>query len=124
MFLFATCKAGRPRASVGAMRLNIGSRSEDPLLSADGRYVAFVSTATNLAPPAPGLSAGSAPGDLYVRDLGGGETTCVSSNARTLVPSASSLPCLNHVISSDGQWVVFTCGGYVLRYNAQTGVTT
>jgi Tol biopolymer transport system component len=112
------------RASVGAMRLNIGSRSEDPLLSADGRYVAFVSTATNLAPPAAGLSAGSAPGDIYVRDLGGGQTTCVSSNARTIVPSASSLPCLNHVISSDGQWVVFTCGGYVLRYNAQTGVTT
>jgi Tol biopolymer transport system component len=98
-----------------------GSKCEDPVLSSNGRYVAFFSTghfpmtasATNPMPP----------GDVYLCDLIAGQTTCITSNARTVVPSSPSLPCLNHAMSSDGQWAAFTCGNYVFRFNTQTAAT-
>lgn len=72
-------------ASVGAVSTNravaLGG-SEAPDISADGRYVAFFSTATNLVP---GVPPG---GDLYVRDLTAGTTIWASTGARSLAQSA------------------------------------
>jgi Tol biopolymer transport system component len=53
-------------------------RSFDPVISPNGRYVAFLSTATNLTSiPAgtPGTTGGDATGLLYVRDLQTGTTS-------------------------------------------------
>src|SRR5207253_1109506 len=55
--------------SVGGTALNAGSTCEDPIVSLDGRYVAFFSTAKNLTTPAAGVSSGQAPGDVYIRDV-------------------------------------------------------
>jgi Tol biopolymer transport system component len=47
--------------------------SESPCISADGRYVAFYSAATNLVPGVTTMS------DIYVRDRVGGTTVCASA---------------------------------------------
>ncbi len=64
----------------------------------DGRYVAFVSAASDLV-------AGDINGlpDVFVRDLPTGTTTLVSVGAQAVF-SGSASP----VISSNGQWVAFT----------------
>src|SRR5262249_30563366 len=67
--------------SVGAIPTNSflsPSFSGSPAISSDGRYVAFLSTATNLIP---GLRAG---GDIYVRDLISQTTLWASTNARVI----------------------------------------
>ncbi len=53
----------------------LGSSSEEPIISVDGRYVAFFSTATNLV-------SGHTLGEVYMRDLSQGITIWVSSNAQ------------------------------------------
>src|SRR3989442_5842419 len=69
--------------SVGAKITNSSSgffpSSESPDITPDGRYVAFYSTATNLAPGA-GIA-----GEVYVRDLVAGTTIWASANARALL---------------------------------------
>jgi Tol biopolymer transport system component len=54
----------------------IGVSSSDlPEITPDGRFVAFLSTATNL------VAGGTNPGEMYVRDLLNNLTYCVSTNA-------------------------------------------
>ena len=108
--------------------LTPGSSSEGPVLSADGRYVAFYSTAV-------GLAAGAAnPGQLYLRDLTQGSTLWVSTNAYIIGPNPSSTnyaAAVNYAMSTNGQWIAYlTTGllageefGAVYRYNAGSGVT-
>ncbi len=76
--------------------------SEYPSISADGRYVAFVSEATNLVP-------GDTNGryDVFVRDLQAGtiERVSVASDG-----SQGDDDSVGPVISSDGQYVVFRSG--------------
>ena len=77
--------------------------SSAPSISSDGRYVAFVSLATNLLAPGPAVPAGQ---QIYVRDRQTGLTSLVSvdnnvaSNPGTGVSSAPS-------ISADGRYVAF-----------------
>jgi Tol biopolymer transport system component len=73
--------------------------SSAPALSADGRFVAFVSTSTNLVTGVSGTQ-------IYVHDRQTGQTTLVSKdNNATPVPGngVSATP----AISSDGQFVAF-----------------
>ena len=113
------------RASIGATPSDPNSRCEDPVLSSDGRYVAFFAMATNLTAPAGGVTGNNVPGDIYVRDLIGGQTICASTNARPLIGgSLSAVPCLNHAMSSDGQWVAFSCTGFVFRASVPALATT
>jgi Tol biopolymer transport system component len=113
--------------SVGAQNINItaasgttltvGSTSESPLISANGRYVAFYSTAIGLVA---GVTNG---GELYVRDLVQGSTVWVSANAHSINPSAVSA---NYAMSTNGQLIAYqTTGGspsgMVFRYNMATG---
>ena len=72
--------------SVGARSTNPAAllpacSSESPEITPDGRYVAFSSTATNLAP---GVRTS---GDIYVRDLVAGTTTWASSGMRAQLQS-------------------------------------
>jgi Tol biopolymer transport system component len=76
--------------------------SEGPVLSADGRYVAFTSSATDLTatPDANGA------GDVFVRDLVAGTTTLVSVGATGTAAGNGSSG--SPVLSADGRYVAFT----------------
>jgi Tol biopolymer transport system component len=73
--------------------------SDGPLITPDGRYVAFLSSAANLVPGVPQKS------EVYVRDLVGGTTSVVSTNAHQFLTANSSA--YNHALSDDGQYVAF-----------------
>jgi Tol biopolymer transport system component len=88
------------RVSVATGGVQANGSSADPSMSADGRFVAFVSTASNLV--AGDTNAGQ---DVFVRDRTAGQTTRVSvatggaqANGESFVPS----------ISADGRFVAFS----------------
>ncbi|MEU7908127.1 hypothetical protein [Actinoplanes sp. NPDC049118] len=88
------------RVSVDGAGTQADNFSQSPSISADGRYVAFVSRASNLVP------GGSTPltADVYVHDRDSGTTTRVS------VPAVNPDEQYNNVqpaISPDGQFVVY-----------------
>jgi Tol biopolymer transport system component len=118
--------------SVGATSTNstaLTSSSESPVITPDGRYVAFSSTATNLVP---GVTTA---GEIYVRDLTTAQTQWASVNARSIAYSllgTSNVVSYCPSISSDGNFVAFetatnppsaNANGLILRQNTQTGVT-
>ncbi|MGQ9682757.1 MAG: hypothetical protein ACUVX9_09495 [Anaerolineae bacterium] len=97
-------------------------------ISADGRYVAFVSDATNLVPAdTNGLS------DVFVRDAQAGQTTRVSVASDGAQANGVSLFA---AISADGRYVAFVSGASnlvpgdtnarddVFLHDRQTGQTT
>ena len=102
--------------------------SESPSITSDGRFIAFVSVATDLTPGVTNRS-----GDIYVRDMQSGLTTWVwaNTNAASILLAAEGYRCFNPVISADGHSVVFkalTPGDpaavYLIRHNLQSGVST
>ncbi len=114
-------------ASVGAISTTLTGSSEAPLITDDGRYVAFYSTATNLVS---GVPAG---GDIYIRDLVASNTIWASTYARTAIVTNTVTSC-SHVFSADSQSLAYvavgsspTLGispfGTILRYSIDTGVT-
>ena len=76
--------------------------TSSPVMSADGRFVAFVSTATNLV-----ANDTNGAADIFLRDLDAGITTLVNvdSNGVVLGTGDASAP----VISADGRYVAFLC---------------
>jgi hypothetical protein len=87
------------RESVGAGGVQADSASHHPALSADGRFVAFESGATNLV-----AGDTNAASDVFVRDRATGVTTRVSvATDGTQANGASNAPRL----SADGRFVVF-----------------
>jgi Tol biopolymer transport system component len=104
-------------ANIVTTTLTIGSASLVPIISADGRYVAFFSSAIGLVTNATNS------GELYLRDLTLGSTIWVSANARTL-DSAETVG--NYEMSTNGQFIAYqTTGGntsgLVMRYNVANG---
>ncbi len=92
------------------------SSSSYPAISADGRFVAFASHATNLVAGDTNLCP-----DVFVRDRTTGITTRVSvASDGTQLFSFSSRP----VISADGRFVAFTSGAEILVHDRETGATT
>jgi hypothetical protein len=94
--------------------------SDSAVITPDGRYVCFMSTATNLVPGLTNF------GEIYVRDLLSNSTVCVSSNAFQYTPR--NPVCFDNEISDDGQFVTYqvitnnTVGhSLVLRHHMQTG---
>lgn len=71
-----------------------------PAISADGRYVAFVSAATNITAADRNRSA-----DVFLADLYSGSVELVSRNARN--GAAANGPSGNPVLSGDGRFVAF-----------------
>ncbi|MGO8927883.1 MAG: hypothetical protein ACLQU3_13485 [Limisphaerales bacterium] len=115
--------------SVGALSTNtiyLAAGSEAPNISADGRFVAFYSSATNLIP---GVPPG---GDVYVRDLVTGITVWASSGARAAVQATwgqTNASSFNQALSADGLLVAYEASpsgataGAILRYNLSSGLT-
>jgi Tol biopolymer transport system component len=101
-----------------------------PVITPDGRYVAFFSSARNLASGVPGTSQG----EIYVRDLVAGSTTWASTNAAAMVSAVLGLnntPSYRPQLSDDGRYVVFKTGQsgpdgvtMILRYDTLTATTT
>jgi Tol biopolymer transport system component len=75
------------------------SDSSNPVLSADGRYVAFTSDASNLV-----ANDSNGTIDVFVRDLVNGTTTLVSTTGTASGNNRS----FNPVVSADGRYVAFT----------------
>jgi Tol biopolymer transport system component len=89
------------RVSVDSQGLEGNAGSDSPSISANGRFVAFASDATNLA-PTPGLT--NLFRDVFVHDRKRGETTRASVDAAGVEgDAASSSP----AISADGRYVAF-----------------
>jgi Tol biopolymer transport system component len=87
--------------AAGAAGAKGNSNSSLPAVSADGRFVAFASRATNLHP-----DDGDATSDVFMRDLAAHTTTLVSRAAGAAGVkgnSNSSLP----AVSADGRYVAF-----------------
>lgn len=105
--------------------------SDSPDMSADGRYVVFASTATNLVMADTDLNS-----DIFLRDVQAGTTTLVSSNLDGITTTHSGNSTAP-AISRDGRWIAFfsdtsdlvpndpngATGDVFLRDN-QTGVVT
>lgn len=122
--------------SAGATATNSapgGGSSDAPLVTPDGRYVAFSSTATNLVPNAGGVP------EVYVRDVVAGRTVWASSYARAVLQSVlttTNAVSYNYSLSADGQFVAYEASldprlvqlyplnsGIILRFNVGTGLT-
>lgn len=111
-------------ASAGAMPF-LASSSELPLITPDGRYVTFYSTATNL------VAGTTNSGEIYIRDLQQGTTVWASTNSHSILQSLRGNPAglsCNQAISDDGQFVAYevcpsTGSGVALRYSLATGLT-
>jgi Tol biopolymer transport system component len=87
------------RVSVDSAGRQANGKSFRPVISADGRHVAFESVATNLVPgDTNGLS------DVFVRDLMTGKTTRVSVDS---VGRQANGPSSSAAISADGRFVAF-----------------
>jgi hypothetical protein len=83
--------------------------SSAPRLSADGRFVVFISTATNL-----GAAVSGGIAQVYVRDRLRGTTECVSLSAEG---DAADRPCISPALSADGRYVVFASAALNLAPN-------
>jgi len=106
------------RVSVDTGGGDPNGNSNNPSLSADGRYVAFVSAATDLVP---GDSNGA--NDVFVRDLQVGSTARVSVNVFGGDFRFGGEPS----ISADGRYVAFSAGvglPNVFRRDLEAGTTT
>jgi Tol biopolymer transport system component len=129
-------------ASPGAMSAGsalLPALSDSPEITPDGHFVSFYTSATNL------VSGQTIPGQVFVRDLFGGQTIWASTNAQSIFQSiyggstgtTNGISC-NQLISTDGLYVVFeVCTnasfnrsltkafpqGAILRYHMQSGVT-
>ena len=89
------------RVSVDSGGAEADGNSYRPVLSADGRFVAFVSNATNLDPADQYRQA-----DVFVRDRQNGTTELVSLDSSGIQADDASGP---PAISADGRFVAFEC---------------
>lgn len=114
--------------SAEAFPTSPGNGSFGPVITPDGRYVAFYSTATNLVGGVTNI------GDIYVRDLLAGTTYWASTSARAQLQAVFGTTngvCFSPKISDDGSLVAYEVSaasyaqfaGVVLRYNLITGLT-
>jgi cysteine-rich repeat protein len=99
VFLHHAASTQTVRTSVHSSGSQGSNNSDEPWVSGDGRFVAFASTATDLAPD--GLSAQ----DVFVHDAATGHTALMSvSSSGTQGTAASSSPS----ISPEGRFVAFS----------------
>jgi YVTN family beta-propeller protein len=111
VFLFDTCLGASPctpgisRVSVANDGSEADGPSHSPAISADGRFISFVSSATNLL--GPGGDTNGLP-DIYLRDTClGGDGGCVPSTLRVSEGSEPDDFSDSPAISGNGRYVVF-----------------
>ena len=96
--------------------------SDSACITPDGRWVAFVSTSTDLVP-----GAVNPLGEVYVRDLQTGATSWASGGAGGFV--SGNIRSYHPVLSADGKFVVFmtrvvtNAFATILRHDLQTSLT-
>lgn len=90
-------------ASAGSTQRGNGG-SGSPALSADGRWVAYSSSATDLVA---GMSDGNGQPDLFLFDRDTGSNALISHAAGSPLTTADNESFLGPQISADGAWVVF-----------------
>ena len=73
-------------------------------LSADGRWIAFATSSSNIIS---GVTDGNGSGDIYLYDRDGGAMTLVSHAAGSLTTTANSDSDVK-AVSADGRWVLYT----------------
>ncbi len=128
IFLRDTCLGAAAGCLPSVIRLSVatdGSQangiSSQPAISADGRYVAFVSDADNLVPGDTNQF-----DDVFVRDTCfGAPAGCIVSTARvSLLPDGSQILLENEepAISADGRFVAFASGLTDFYYGANFNV--
>jgi Tol biopolymer transport system component len=118
--------------SVGALcsaLVSPGAIMATPVITPDGRYVAFFSLATNLVSAVPGTTTG----EVYVRDRLAGTMTWASTNAAAIVSAMlnqTNATSYHPQLSDDGRYVAFKTGtmtssgtAAVLQYDSTTGAT-
>jgi len=115
------------RVSVDSSGAEANNVSGSPSVSADGRFVAFVSNASNLV-----LNDTNGFGDVFVRDLQLGTTVLISVNTSGVQGDG---PSSSPKISADGRYVAFASGATnlvpgdtnaasdIFIHDMQTGVT-
>ncbi len=91
------------RVSVSSAGAQANGRSDNPSISGDGRYVAFVSEASNLDPRAYDFGMYEL---AYVHDRQTGQTTLASVNSAGGILSVGSI--YTPAISANGRYVAFT----------------
>jgi Tol biopolymer transport system component len=119
--------------SVGALCSTLvspGTIMATPVMTPDGRYVAFFSLATNLVSAVPGTTTG----EVYVFDRLAGTMTWASTNAAAMVSAMvqqTNATSYHPRLSDDGQYVAFKTGAtastgvaVILQYDLTTGATT
>ena len=89
--------------------------STAPALSADGRYVVFISSATNLVP---GISINS-PFQIYRKDTVTGEVRIISTDNTGLITANGN--CSSPRISDNGRYIVFDSLATNLDTNVSSG---
>ena len=98
------------RVSSDSAGINGNKESDSPAISADGRFVAFDSFATNLVPGDTGSMCVSTSGtnincpDVFIKNLQSGELRLVSASA---VGEPGNLESRQPAISADGRFVAF-----------------
>lgn len=85
----AGCTPATTRVSVAADGTDANGASESPSISADSRYIAFDSQATNLTPGSSGAVSGST--SMFARDTCFGATGACTP-ATTALPTSSAAP--------------------------------
>lgn len=90
--------------ATGASGAKANGASVDGAISADGRFVTFLSQATNLDP----ADADTTP-DVFIRDLVG-QTTTLVSRATGVSGAKANAPCQSAAVSEDGKLVAFSSG--------------
>jgi hypothetical protein len=93
------------RVSVATGGGQADADSEQPSLGADGRFIVFVSTATNLVTPPDTVTLPIVARQIYRHDRVTGETRLVS---RGVTQAAADADCTSPAVSRDGRYVVFT----------------
>jgi Tol biopolymer transport system component len=89
----------------GSSTVTGNAESIAPVISADGRWVVYSSSSTNLVD---GLPDGPAQVRLYLYDRVSGNTTLVSSSAAFEASLCGGCGVLNSAISADGRFVAYT----------------
>lgn len=102
-------------------------KCEAPVMTPDGRFVAFSKGETN------GPAGASTMNEVYVRDLAGCTTIWASADAQPIVAAnlgSTNVFTFNHTLSEDGRFLLYEASpsswasaGVVLRYELATGAT-
>jgi hypothetical protein len=100
VFLYDRQTATTERVSIDSSETEANGGSYDPAISADGRFVTFTSTATNLVAGDTNLKP-----DVFVRDRQLGVTTRVSVNSSGVEADKGGV---ESAVSSDGRYIAFS----------------